>query len=93
MTRFTLGNFLLLSSLAVSSLSCGGLLPTPHDPPASPSAPTAQSEAAPLTNADVSPSVTEPADNKVDAQEVLNNALARAANEDKAVLVHLGAPW
>lgn len=93
MTRSTLCQFLLLSSLAVSSLSCGGLLPTPHDPPASPPAPTAQSDAAPPTQADTSASVAESDDKKVDAEVVLKNALARATAEDKAVLVHLGAPW
>lgn len=93
MTRYTLGNVLLLSSLAVSSISCGELLPTPHDPPAPSPAPTAQHEATPPADADASASVTEPADKKVDAEEVLKNALARAAAEDKSVLVHLGAPW
>ncbi len=93
MTRYTLGKILLLSSLAVSSISCGGLLPTPHDPPASSPAPTAQSDATPPAVADASASVTEPDDKKVDAEEVLKNALARAQTEDKSVLVHLGAPW
>lgn len=93
MTRHTLGQIMLVGSLAASSLSCGGLVPTPSEPSASQPPATIQHEATPSTNADTSASGTEPADKKVDAEDVLKNALARATAEDKAVLVHLGAPW
>ncbi len=93
MTRYTLWQFMLVGSLAASSISCGGLVPTANEPPVPHSELTAQSEATQPTNADTSTSVTEPADKKVDAEAVLKNALARATAEDKAVLVHLGAPW
>ena len=91
MTRHTFLPLMVLCWFAVLSISCGTAVPPPTE-----FAIEQPSQSQPLettASSATNESADDSADNKVDAEQVLKNALARATAEDKSVLIHLGAPW
>ena len=94
MTRHTFLPLMVLCWFAVLSISCGtAVLPVNEQPTEQSSLSQPLKTMASSSAIESTDNKDDSTDNKVDAEAVLKNALARATAEDKSVLIHLGAPW
>lgn len=94
MTRRTFLPLMVLCWFAVLSISCGtAARPVNEQPAEQSSLPQPLKTTASSSATESIDTKDDSAENKVDAEVVLKNALALATAEDKSVLVHLGAPW